>query len=137
MADSDVAALLALKSRRQQTKWIADNLAQIDDGFVAALKNEAVQLRMVNIQRALAIARLIVAISRRTTVARHRGFGLWAEAVVRSLGLGEYKAALRKYDEAIAIFEKEGDEVSPALMQISRLWSLANLNRYADAFAAG
>lgn len=137
MADSDVAELLTLKSRSQQTKWIADHLAVIDDGFVAALKNEAIQLRMVNTHRALSIARLILAIFRRTGVARHRGFGLWAEAVVRSLCLGEYKRALKKYDEAIAIFEKDGDEVSPALMQISRLWSLANLNRYTEAFAAG
>src|SRR5690348_12277450 len=102
MVDADVATLLALKNRSRQTKWIAEHVAEIDDSFVAALKNEAIQLRMVNTQGALAIARLILAISRRTAVARHRGYGLWAEAVVRSLGLGEYKAALRKYDEAIA-----------------------------------
>ncbi len=137
MTDSSVVALLAITDRARQKQWVSDNLPLVDNDLVEALKNEAIQLRMVDTRAALEIAEMIDFIYRQTGVARHRGYSLWAEAIVRSLGLGEYERALALYDKAISIFKNEGDDLSPALMQISRLWSLANLNRNAEAFAAG
>ncbi|MEZ4608962.1 MAG: hypothetical protein R2838_01680 [Caldilineaceae bacterium] len=46
---------------------------------------------------------------------RARGYAcaLWAEAVVRSIGLSEFAYALTCYDRAIAIFADDGDELEP------------------------
>ena len=137
MSGNRVEQLLNQPDAEQQTRWLDAHLAQIDDAFVETLKNTAVQLRMSDPDRALAIAQLMAAIAARTGVARQRGYGLWAAAVVTSLGKGDYTAALALYDEAIAIFTAAGDVVSPAVMQVSRLWSLANLNRTDEALTVG
>lgn len=102
-----------------------------------ALKNKAIQLRSSNVKSALDIVDLILSASKITNEPIHRGYGLWGNAVVRSLALGEFVIALESYDEAIAIFDAVGDRVSPALMQISRLWSLVSLGQPEKALEAG
>lgn len=132
-----VEQLLATTKKVEQERLLQAHILLFDDQAAEALKNQAVQLRMTNTKRALRIANLILYAARLTGKAQHKGYGLWAEAVVRSLGLGEYERALACYDKAIVLFEREGDSLSPAIMQVSRLWSLANLNRHAEAFAVG
>jgi tetratricopeptide (TPR) repeat protein len=101
-----------------------------------ALKNAALQAMRNDTQQARGIVALLHAAADYTQTPRARGYALWAEAVVRSIGLSEFAHALTCYDRAIAIFAADRDELSQATMQISRLWSLTNLGRHEEAFDA-
>lgn len=129
--------LLTQRDPHLREAWIRAHYTEIDDTFVEALKNASIQRRMSDPDHAFEIARLIDEIARLTGVPTHHGYSLWAEAVVTSLGIGDYARALTLYDRAIALFAAAGDTVSPAIMQVSRLWSLANLNRIDEALEVG
>lgn len=112
------------------------NCPDYDADMAEALKNAALQAMRNDTQHAMGIVALLHAAADYTQTPRARGYALWAEAVVRSIGLSEFAHALACYDRAIAIFAEDGDELSQATMQISRLWSLTNLGRHGEAFDA-
>lgn len=132
-----VARLLATTDEDEQDRLLQDHISLFDDEVAKLLKDKAVQLRMSNTTQALQIVAFILKAAQITERLCHRAYGLWAEAIIRSLSLGEYERALASYDEAIAIFEAKGDVLNPAIMQLSRLWSLANLNRHTEALVVG
>jgi CHAT domain-containing protein/tetratricopeptide (TPR) repeat protein len=135
--DALVKLLLAEGDHKTRVRLLRRHPELLGDELAQRLKAEAIQQRLADVQRALAIVDLIFELASLTSEARHRGYALWAEAVIRSLELGEYKRALDLYDEAIAIFRTIGDEVSPAVMQLSRIWSLTNLGRHKEVFSIG
>lgn len=130
-------SLFSLSDPAVQLVLIRDHLPLFDDQGAEQLKNQAIQYRFEDSQKALQIAEALLTAAQLQASARCRGYGLWASAVVHSTGLGDYERALALYGEAIAIFTQEHDPVSIAKMQISRIWALANLNRFTEAFAAG
>jgi CHAT domain-containing protein/tetratricopeptide (TPR) repeat protein len=135
--DAFVKLLLAEEAHEARVQLLRDYPHLLSDELAQQLKAAAIQQRLADVQHALAIANLIFEVASLTSQPQHKGYALWAEAVIRSLELGEYQFALERYDEAIGIFQAHGDEVSPAVMQLSRIWSLTNLGRHKEVFPIG
>ncbi|MCB0187462.1 MAG: tetratricopeptide repeat protein, partial [Caldilineaceae bacterium] len=137
MAQSElIEQLLRLNDNAAQRDYLQEQRSRLTNAVVKELKDRAIQLRLQDAQGALALSALIAYAAELTGCATHEGYALWAEAVIRSLELAEFQVALTKYDRAIAIFRRANDEVSQAIIQISRLWSLESLGRHEEAFAA-
>ncbi len=117
--------------------------------FVTALDEESVTVvasglnkhAMYNLQRdaalALAIAELIIHIGRWRDHALTRALGLQCKAIVISNSQREFEAALALFTESEAIFKAYDEELEIAIGHVSRIWALACLQRYEEAFAAG
>ncbi len=58
-------------------------------------------------------------------------------AIIETLARRSYERALDLFDEAAAVFKAEGDDLELAVTQVSRIWALACVQRYDEAFAAG
>ncbi|MCE7986227.1 MAG: CHAT domain-containing protein [Caldilinea sp. CFX5] len=129
--------LLSLANPTDQLALIREHLDLFDNQGAEQLKNQAIQYRFEDSQKALQIAEALLTAGQLQPTTLCRGYGLWASAVVHSTGLGDYERALTLYQEAMIVFGQENDAVSIAKMQISRIWALANLNRITEAFAAG
>ena len=135
--ESLVQELLDCSTEEQETQFLQDHHADFSEACARALKNEALGAMRADTQQALRIVNLLYALSNASQDPIHRGYGAWAEAVVRSLSLGEYRVARKHYQEALAIFGDQGDELSQATIQISHIYTLAMLGRHDEAFTAG
>ena len=89
----------------------------------------------VDNQRALGIVGLINEVAQLTGEEIHRGYALWAEAVITSVGLGDFDRAAQIYDGAPVLFAAADDELSQATIDISRIYTLTSLGRHDEALA--
>lgn len=129
--------LFALSDPTTRLDLIREHLYLFDEQGAEQFKNQAIHYRFDDSQKALQIAEALLIAGKLQPATLCRGYGLWASAVVHSTGLGDYERALTLYGEAITVFARENDAISIAKMQISQIWALANLNRFAEAFAIG
>jgi CHAT domain-containing protein len=136
-AQQMVEQLLALSSAEARRQYLEEHRSLLDDAFTEALKEEVFQLQRADIQAALQASDLILYTAKLTGNPLQRALGLRVEAQARAIELGEYQRALDLYDEAIQIYRTHHDELGEALLQVTRVWPLACLSRYTEAFEAG
>jgi CHAT domain-containing protein len=132
-----VGQLLGLPDAEAQRQFLAAHIPQLDDEVASALKDKVDHLMRADVRRALQTADLLLYLGDLTGNPSHRALGLLAEANTRSLGLGEYQRALHIYNEASAIYQNQCDLVELARSQVGKVWSLACLGRYTEAFTVG
>jgi CHAT domain-containing protein len=130
--------LLALPDTTAQRQFLAEHAALVDDEVADALKGQADRYLRSDVQHSLQTAALLCSLPELTGNPCHRALGLLAEANACSIGgLGEYQRAVELYDEAADIFEARGQPVEQARSQVGKVWSLASLGRYDEAFETG
>ena len=133
-----IEQLLALPDTAAQQQFLAEHAALVDDEVADALKGQADRYLRSDVQHSSQTAALLCSLPELTGNPCHRALGLLAEANARSIGgLGEYQRAVELYDEAAEIYRACGVEVEQARSQVGKVWSLASLGRYAEAFETG
>jgi tetratricopeptide (TPR) repeat protein len=136
-AQQMVEQLLALSGVEARRQYLEEHCSWLDEAFAETLKEKVFQLQRSDIQSALQVTDLILYAAELTGNPLQRALGLRVEAQARAIELGEYQRALDLYDEAIQIHRNHQDELGEALLQVTRVWPLACLSRYAEAFEAG
>lgn len=133
-----VEQLIALSDEAAQRQFLRDHPSLLNDQVAAALKEQADQLIRADLGRTLQVADLILYLGELSGNPLHRALGLLAMAHARSFGgLGEYEYAVQLLDEATEIYRSSNLPVNEARTQIGKIWSLALLGRYDEAFATG
>jgi CHAT domain-containing protein len=129
--------LLALADAAARQRFLSEHAPLLDEGVAEALKAQADRLLRSDIDASLQTASLMHNLAGVTGNPLHQALALLAEANARSIGLGQYQAAVQLYDQAAEIYRVQGQVVRQARSQIGKLFSLASLGRYPDALAAG
>ena len=144
MSDEFLPALLALPDGEQRAYLAAraDSLGEMasspdSDTFADALKARADETLRSDIQRSLHYAGLLLYAGQLTGNPFFQAMGLRAEANAHAIGLGDYALALQLYDQAASIYHAHGRTLDEARAQIGKVWPLANLGRYDEAFRCG
>ncbi|MGE5603348.1 MAG: tetratricopeptide repeat protein, partial [Nitrososphaerales archaeon] len=113
-------------------------LDAINETQLAAIRARAAEILRVDVQKALALAELMLRAAARTDNPLHRAPGLISLANAYSLGgLGRDAEAIPLYDEAAAIYRSAHRTVDEANAQIAKILALSNLGRHEEALAAG
>ena len=134
---NSIQGLLELPNLEAQKRFLKRHASLLDNDFASALKDEADHLMRADVKRSLQTADLLCFLGELTSDSGHRALGLLAEANARSLGLGEYQRALHIYNKAAQIYEAQGNLVEQARSQVGKVWSLACLGYYSEAFSIG
>ncbi len=108
----------------------ADEITQVS----GELKQRALFYLRRDGQRALAIADLIYNIGQWSETPGVQALGLQTKATALTISQREFEEALRLYEQSEAIYKEHGNDLDIALGQISRVWALACLQRYDEAF---
>lgn len=107
------------------------------DEIAELLKETVIELMNGDTQRAIAVADLLLEYAELTANDLHRAMGLRAKAQAVMVGTGDYRQSLHLYDRAIEIHRAFDDALGEALVQMTRIWALANLGRYDEAIQKG
>ncbi len=132
-----IEQLFALLDLEAQKRFLAEHAPALNTTIASALKDRATQLLRSDIQCSLQIAELLFCLSELTGDPIDRALALLAEANARAIGLGEYRDAIPLYDEAAQLYHDQGQPVNQARSQVGKIWALANLGRYGEAFKVG
>lgn len=135
---SRLEQLFSLDTPQEQRAFLELNIAQLEvEETARRLKAQADQYLRSNIQYSLQTSQLLVRLSELSGSPRPRALAYLAEANARSIGLGEYEAALQLYDQAAEIYLAEGSPVEQAVSQIGKIGALVFLGRYQEALDTG
>ena len=99
-----------------------------------ALKGQALYYLQRDAPVAMAIAELILNIGEWRSLGQIRALGLQTKAIVLTLSQREFEAALTLFAKSEAIYQQYNKELEIAVGQVSRIWALACLQRYDQAF---
>ncbi|HSF79847.1 MAG TPA: CHAT domain-containing protein [Anaerolineales bacterium] len=136
--DAWLEQLMAIKEPEAQRAYLDQHAFQLDAEQAARrLKEQADQSLRADVQHSLQTSALLLHLADLTGSPRPRALGLLAEANVRSIGLGEYEAALRLYDQATEIYSQAGLRVEQAVSQIGKIGALTFIGRYREALDTG
>ena len=102
-----------------------------------ALRQKALHYQRSEIQKAFQAATLILLLAQHNGNPRHLALGLRVKAQAMVIGLGQYQEALPFYDQAIAIHQKQDDDLGLATVHLTRIWALACLGQYQEAITDG
>ena len=139
MAFTDIVdQLVELVDTHQDAR---STVAQLEANDIVDITAELKQRTLFYLRRdapkALAIAELIFNIGEWSEIPTVRALGLQTKATALTLSQREFKTALDLYAESEAIYNNYGADLDIALGQVSRIWALANLQRFDEAFASG
>jgi tetratricopeptide (TPR) repeat protein len=135
---SKLEQLFSFDTPQDQRAFLEVNATQLEvEETARRLKAQADQYLRSNIQFSLQTSQLLARLSELSGSPRPRALAYLAEANARSIGLGEYDAALMLYDQAAEIFRAEGSPVEQAVSQIGKIGALVFLGRYQDALETG
>lgn len=107
------------------------------DQVLTTLKEHADRLMRSNIQQCLEVADLMCALGETNGAPQHQALGLLARANANTVVLGNFREGLEEYDRAIALYSSNNFHIEAARSQIGRIYALASLGRYDEAFIAG
>ena len=136
MANVDLADQLIelVGSPSSAQRFVSD----LDDKALLAvaptLKGEALFYLQRDTPVALAIAELILNIGEWRDIAQIRALGLQTKAIVLTLSQREFEEALNLFAKSEEIYRRDNNELEIAVGQVSRIWALACLQRYDQAF---
>ncbi|MEW5987601.1 MAG: CHAT domain-containing tetratricopeptide repeat protein [Chloroflexota bacterium] len=133
--------LLALGDRAAQRPFLIEQAARLDEAgqaaLAAGLKDKAEQFLRADIQRARQTAALLLDMAGVTGNPRHRALGLLAEANLWAIGLGEFRQAIERYDEAAQLYAAAGCQVEQATAQIGKIAAMSSLGEHEAALQTG
>jgi len=135
--DALVEQLLELPDLAAQKLFLEEHVSLLNDEVAGALKAQADHFMHADSQRALQMVELLFHLADLSGDPAHRALGLRAEGNVRSIGQGEYQRAIKLYDEAARIYERQDRLLDQARSQVGKIWSLTNLSRHAEALQVG
>ena len=121
----------------ERPAFLAQHIAQFDDGAANALKAKADEYLRSELHTALRLAELLKQAGDLAHNAFYRALGLRAEANCYAIGLGQYERALAGYDEAAGIYRLADRVLDEAKAQVGKIWALAALGRYDEAVQLG
>ena len=123
--------LMASSTYEDQQKLLRDHFPNFKqqevDELAERLKEKVVNLLWSNTQDALLLSDLILYLAELSKIELHHALGLRAKAQAIMLGMGEHQQALDLYDQAIEIYQRLGDSLGQARVNVTRIWALANL----------
>ncbi len=133
-----IEGLLGHAEDDAQQRFLDAHRTQFDEGVAQCLKERADRLLREDVGRSLEAAELLVTVGDQIDKPFFRALGLLAEANARCIGgLGEYHRAIELYNEAAEIYRQAGRTLEQARSQIGKLYALAFLGRYDEAFEVG
>jgi CHAT domain-containing protein/tetratricopeptide (TPR) repeat protein len=136
-----IEQLLLLKDEDKQLRFLRARIPQLDKNEIKTvantLKERVIQYLRASNEDALRISELILLLSKVTLDPNHLALGLRMKAQTLAIGFGFFEQALPYYDEAIHIHQELGDELGEAIIEITRIWSIAHVNEYELAVQAG
>ncbi|MEM7034312.1 MAG: CHAT domain-containing tetratricopeptide repeat protein [Chloroflexota bacterium] len=132
-----VDELLALPDEAEGQVWIDRNVTLLDNQFATKLKEKANQSINYDIEICFLIVKWLSYLATLTHNQSFEALSLFVKGNAYTLALGEYKEAVIFYDEAAAIYDRLENTVEKARIQVTRVWALANLGRYEEAFKVG
>lgn len=133
--------LLARPERAAQRSFLVEQAARLDEAgqaaLAAGLKEQSEQFLRADIQRARQTAALLLEMAGVTGNPRHRALGLLAEANLWAIGLGEFRQAIERYDEAAGLYAAAGCPVEQATAQIGKIAAMSSLGQHEAALQTG
>ncbi|MGB1251141.1 MAG: CHAT domain-containing protein [Candidatus Promineifilaceae bacterium] len=117
--------------------WDACFLEFSPHDFAKKLQNTYARTMQSDSQKALRIVALIHELGEISAEQDITALALRSEGNVRSVALGQHAQALTLFDQAGEIHQRQNAPIEKARLQIGRIWALSNLDRYAEAVAAG
>ncbi len=134
--DGLVDQLIELVDFPEKAKHLVSNVA--DETLEVAgpqLKGKVLFYLQRDAPTALAIADLIIKIGEWRNLPRVTALGLQTKAIALTLSQREFEEALDLFEQSEAIYARYNEEHPIAVGQVSRIWALACLQRYDQAFA--
>lgn len=138
MQDGSLAqALSAITDPSAQQQFIQAHRPRFDERVAHELKAHADQYLRSDLHRSLEFSRLLILVFEITNDPLYHALGLLAEANAACIGLGEYQRAVTLYDRAAEIYQALGQPAQRARAHVGKVWALASLGRYDEAFTTG
>lgn len=140
---SIVKELLTLPTLAQQKQFLRSHAStvlqdeQVTAQVAQALKAQADHFLRTEIEKSLQLVENLFYLADLTDNILYRALGLRAKGNVYGIGQGDHKRAIETYNEAAAIYEDSGYQVEQAVSQVGKIWSLALLGNYDQAFEIG
>jgi CHAT domain-containing protein/tetratricopeptide (TPR) repeat protein len=131
-----VEQLLTLPDITTRRRFLEEHRSLLNDEVARLLDLQVAHFLRADIYKALDIADYLSYISELTDNPLYKAWSCMSKADARSIGLGEYEAAIALYDEAAAIYKAHG---SPkwAWSQLGKVNALSCVGRYEDALEVG
>ncbi len=125
----------------EQTNFLAQHLFNLSqtkqDKSAELLKQQADRFMRTDLERCLQVANLIKVMADLTNNNLFLALSLRAEGNAYTLGHGDYQKGVACYDQAAEIYGRFGQKLNQAWSQNGKIYALANLGRYDEAFAVG
>ncbi len=133
-----IESLRTLPDLDTQKTLLEASLPALGDDVASQLKQQADRLLRDDVQRSLDMAYLLQHLG----LLRHdecdRALGLLAEANALALGgLGQYARAVDVYDQAAALYDRNGRTAEQAGSAVGKVFALAMLGQYEEALETG
>lgn len=123
-----VEQLLGLSELTEQRHLLALHLPTLATNEVAEdLREKVLEFLRKETSRAAVCAELVLYLGNLTGNLAHHALGLRLQAMVLSLGQGQYAEAISLYDQALAHYQALADPVGEARVHITRVWSAAQV----------
>ena len=133
--------LVSLSNTSSRREFLQETFLRASDSqsesFAQSLKDRVVQLMRSNTQEAIQLSELLIYYADLKKNDLHRALGFRAKAQALMAATGNYQQALTLFDEAIGIHAEYNDVVGQALVNMLRIWALANLGYYEQAVKDG
>ncbi len=124
-----------------QTQLLDRYLSHFDsaeqDQIATALKKQADHYMRTDLDRCLHVAELIKSMAALTDNPLYYALGLRAEGNGYAISYCDYQKGIDCYDEAAEIYRHHGRKLDEAWSQNGKIYALANLGKYDEAFAVG
>jgi CHAT domain-containing protein len=137
--DDIVTELVTLDDPSHNAQTIVSHLDSDQLLLVAeGLKRKVLFFLRSDAQKASDLTTLILRIAEwRQNAPLVRALGLQTQAIVLTLKERDYELALERFAESNAAYEEQKHELGIAIGQVARVWALACLQRFDEAFIAG
>lgn len=137
-SDAIVAQVVAFVDSQQSVQAV---IAQLNDDDVLqvaqGLKQQVLYYLRSDAPKAFALTQTILDIADCRALPQVYALGLQTKAISLTLLQREYETALTLFAESEAIYAAVGDELSIAVGQVAKVWALACLQRFDEAYEAG
>lgn len=119
------------------TQHIQNYSSAEQDQLAGLLKQQADSFMRTDLAQCLLVANLINDLAEISGNNLYRALSLRAEGNAYTIGQGDYQRGIDCYNEAAAIYGRYGKKLDQAWSQNGKIYALANLGRYDEAFAVG
>ena len=131
-----VERLLSLPDIPTRRRFLEEHKPLLNDEVARLIELQAAHFLRADIGISLELADLLCYMAVLVNKPLYQGIGLVLVADARSIGLGEYAAAVTFYDDAVEIFQTL-DVPEQAWAQVGKVNALSHVGRYEEALEIG